>query len=201
MNEFYEMLECFWKWAKMDPHNADVWYGIGIAFLKLGYYDYAARAFRKVLVIDPGNKSHGTTSERLTTRSGRHAEALEAYREAIKIDPDMAEAWSGLALTHVLSSNPVPVPRQFQMRASIRRWPICCPISWPGWNNYTSVNVLRTVIIPDIYACDAVVIHGRFLIFFCSPLPGHCVSSSEESAWYRWRRIARSVPPGRHSAG
>ena len=70
MNDLYEMLECFWKWARVDPHNADVWYGIGIAFLKLGYYDYAVRAIRKVLAIDPGIHLHGVTSGRLTTRRG-----------------------------------------------------------------------------------------------------------------------------------
>ena len=81
MNELYEMLECFWKWAKIDPHNSDVWYGIGIAFLKLGYYDYAARAFRKVIVIDPSNTSAWTSSERLITRQ---AAMLKRWKHIVK---------------------------------------------------------------------------------------------------------------------
>ena len=110
MDEYYEMLECFWKWAKMDPDNADVWYGIGIAFVKLGLYPLAVRAFRKVLVIDPHNKYVWNDLAAVCNEIGRHTEALEAYGEAIKIDPDMVEARSGLALTRDLSVNPVPVP-------------------------------------------------------------------------------------------
>lgn len=109
MNDLHEMLECFWKWARVDPDNPDVWYGVGIAFLKLGYHDYAVRAFRKVLAIDPGNTSAWTDLGAAYNETGRYAEAAVAYREAIKIDPDMGEACSGLVLTYVLSSNPAPV--------------------------------------------------------------------------------------------
>jgi Flp pilus assembly protein TadD len=109
MNDLHEMLECFWQWARIDPDNSDVWYGIGIAFLRLGYHDYAVRAFRKVLAIDPGNTSAWIDLGAVYNETGRYAEAALAYREAIKIDPDKEEACSGLALTYVLLTNPSPV--------------------------------------------------------------------------------------------
>ncbi len=110
MNDLHEMLESFWKWATIDPDNPDVWYGVGISLLKLGYHEYAIRAFRKVLAIDPGNTSAWIDLGAACNETGRYAEAAAAYREAIKIDPDREEACSGLALTCVLSSNPAVVP-------------------------------------------------------------------------------------------
>jgi Flp pilus assembly protein TadD len=108
MNDLHEMLECFWKWARIDPDNSDVWYGVAIAFLRLGYHDHAVRAFRKVLAIDPGNTSAWIDLGAVYNETGRYTEAAEAYREAIKIDPDKDEACSGLALAYVLLSNPDP---------------------------------------------------------------------------------------------
>ena len=36
---------------------------------------------------------------------GRHREAIEAYREALRLKPDLAGAWNNLGVAYALSGN------------------------------------------------------------------------------------------------
>ena len=103
----YETLECLANWAKVDPENPDMWYGVGMVFIDLALYNRAARAFQRVLVIDPDDAFAWNGLGITHSSTGRHADAYRAYREALRIDPDIPEASMYLNLARTLSSIPV----------------------------------------------------------------------------------------------
>ena len=97
---------------------ANAWYGKGIALDFQGRYEEAIEAFDKAIEIDPqfeadriakdlpvymlglqnATESHNATEWYIIGQplemQGKHAEAIEAYDEAIRMDPEFAQAWS-----------------------------------------------------------------------------------------------------------
>ncbi|MEI6077188.1 MAG: tetratricopeptide repeat protein [Verrucomicrobiota bacterium] len=74
------------------PEDADVLFNYGMLLSDQGLLGFAIRLLRRLVALDPGH-SHGWTALGVAlVRSGDKPEALQAFKEGLKIDPSNAYA-------------------------------------------------------------------------------------------------------------
>ncbi len=116
-----EAIESFKQAVKINPDDADAHYNLGAAYSKSGKYQEAIESYKQVIRIDPdGALAHtnlgvvyaesGTDIAEVHYnlglaygKSGMHKEAIESFKQAIRIDPDFAWAHNNLGIAYISS--------------------------------------------------------------------------------------------------
>ena len=97
MNKYLDAITAYTKATELEEKNADAWAGLGNAYARAMNPEEAARAFERSIAIDgdaPGILSaYGWELKTL----GDQAEALKAYRRAIKVRPRFGPAYWNMA--------------------------------------------------------------------------------------------------------
>jgi tetratricopeptide (TPR) repeat protein len=76
---------------RLNPNQANAWLGLGLLEQKQGKLDVAIGDFSRSVDLQPTGESYFDLGRSLQ-QAGRGPEALDAYRKALKLSPDMAEA-------------------------------------------------------------------------------------------------------------
>lgn len=109
--DWKEMLIFCKEWAAEEPQNHCAWQGIGDSLRKLGKPAEAITMYRKGLDVAPSHPadiggifSAGPLWYRLGhafSELGDHHKAIEAFLEATKIDPGVADIWNDLGVVYI----------------------------------------------------------------------------------------------------
>jgi len=101
---FTEALENFRRALELEPENPEFHNLIGQTYDELGQPVEAEQSLRRAIEID-GNYALGyyDMGVILAKREGRNQEALVAFEQALKIDPDIVDAHYAIACLHALS--------------------------------------------------------------------------------------------------
>ena len=87
---------------RYNPNQFNAWLGLGLLAQKQGNLDESITDLSRSLDLQPTAQGYAALGRTLA-QSGRNAEALAAYEQALKISPDLAEAQQaadGLRHTH-----------------------------------------------------------------------------------------------------
>jgi len=96
MDDWPEAERLYRELAGRQPHNADAWYGLGVAALGQGRPRDAIPAFERGLALEERASGRYNLAFALTS-AGRVEEALPHYRRAVALKPDYGLGWYGLA--------------------------------------------------------------------------------------------------------
>jgi tetratricopeptide (TPR) repeat protein len=79
----------------LDSSYAEIWYGKGLIFNKLGKYGEALEFFEKALELDPDNAETWYEKGLSLKKLKQYQEALKSFNKALKIDPEYKLALKG----------------------------------------------------------------------------------------------------------
>ncbi|MHB1186834.1 tetratricopeptide repeat protein [Thiobacillus sp.] len=107
-----EMLILCEEWASDEPQDPDAWLGIGNSLRKLGNPAEAILTYLKGLERAPFHVEDSTGEfydaaplwyqlGHAYNESGSPHKAVEAFLEAVSIDPDVAEIWNDLGVIYI----------------------------------------------------------------------------------------------------
>jgi tetratricopeptide (TPR) repeat protein len=101
-----ESLAAFRRAAELSPDDAIVLYNLGNALFRSGDVERAIVSFRRAFQLTPddgearANLSHALCHLGVARdRQGRHYEAIDTFREAVRVSPDFAVAHFNLGIT------------------------------------------------------------------------------------------------------
>ncbi|MCH7787510.1 MAG: tetratricopeptide repeat protein [Chloroflexi bacterium] len=86
---------------RLDPQNAEAYYGRGNANLQLGQLDLALQDFSKAILLDPNNAMAHANRAGVYLVTGKFDLAIEGYGEALRIDPQNIEYYSSRAMAYL----------------------------------------------------------------------------------------------------
>jgi tetratricopeptide (TPR) repeat protein len=89
--DYAKAQESFARALQLDPIIPTVWMGMGNLALDQSNLDDAIRDFSRALELQPTGEGYLRLGRALT-QAHRRPEALAAYRQALKLDPDSGEA-------------------------------------------------------------------------------------------------------------
>jgi len=95
---FPAALEAFQKAAKVDPNDADVHYNMARAYFALG--DTKAQGVAADLALSKGTRFPGEAfylSADANQKQGNNTAAIDAYKKALNVKPDLFQAYVNLA--------------------------------------------------------------------------------------------------------
>jgi len=96
-NKYVEAIKTFEKCTSLDPKNCDGWTGLGNAYGRAMYPEKSADAFKVSLAINPDAPHVNTSYAHELKTIGDQTGALKAYRDAIKLRPDLGEVYWSMA--------------------------------------------------------------------------------------------------------
>lgn len=82
--------------ARLQPGDAEVFDGLGLALARAGRLDEAVVAAARAVALAPGHAIMQTNYGNLLVDQHRYGEAIAAHRRAVQLDPNLAVAWSNL---------------------------------------------------------------------------------------------------------
>jgi tetratricopeptide (TPR) repeat protein len=128
LNRHNDAIDAFRQSIRIKPEDAGVWAMLGSTYNLLNRYDDAIEAFRQSIRINPENASYwynlgitykyrrldsfggacqpiiGASAARQAACSGlkrdSYKDVIEAFRQAIRIDPEYTKAWDNLGFTY-----------------------------------------------------------------------------------------------------
>ena len=83
-------------WLKRIPKSALALVALGEAYSNLGQNEQAIKAYRKGLLIEPGDADAWFGLGYAYSSLDQNDQAIKAYREALRIRPEYAEVWVSL---------------------------------------------------------------------------------------------------------
>ena len=92
--ELKPALEDYNQAAKLDPHNADIFFRRGIVLGMLGEADHAIADFDQAIKLEPDHAGALYSRGLTYSNTGRWERAIEDYDQAIKLSPDNVMAIS-----------------------------------------------------------------------------------------------------------
>jgi tetratricopeptide (TPR) repeat protein len=87
------------QWIQAEPGSVLAWNHLGSAYLMLGHYQEAIKAYRESLRLKPDDANTWQAIGTTYTSLGRYQEAFEAYSEALQLKPD-ALTWYTLGFVY-----------------------------------------------------------------------------------------------------
>ena len=104
MKRFNDALENFRRALELDPKNPEYHNLLGDTYEELGQLDEAEKYLRGAIEADKNYSiGHCDLGVFLSRRRGQKEEALAAFEQALRIDPNMDQAYYGIACTYALS--------------------------------------------------------------------------------------------------
>lgn|SRR3989339_599302 len=104
MKRYDDALENFRRALELKPESAEYHNLLGDTYDELGQFDEAEKYLRSAIKMDKNYAlGHHDLGVFLSRRRGLKEEALAAFDQALKIDPDMLESYYGIACTYALS--------------------------------------------------------------------------------------------------
>jgi Flp pilus assembly protein TadD len=91
--------------ARLAPNDFWAHENLGIALMEGGHFAAAVAPLRRSLALRPAAGTHQTLAYALAA-SGRPQDAVESYREAIRLEPDSPEILTGLAWLRATHPDP-----------------------------------------------------------------------------------------------
>jgi protein O-GlcNAc transferase len=76
---------------RLNPNQASAWLGMGLLAQKQGHLNEAIRALTRSVELQPTGEGYLDLGKSLQ-QAGHGPEAFDAYRQALKLSPDLAEA-------------------------------------------------------------------------------------------------------------
>jgi len=102
LGEDERALECFSEAMALDPQNANTFFCTADVLYKLGFPHHAADSLCVGLQLEPTRASGFLVLGNCYVQTGDYAAALEAYRQALALQPHYPEAQNNLALAESL---------------------------------------------------------------------------------------------------
>jgi tetratricopeptide (TPR) repeat protein len=113
-NDWNGLLELGRQWTQAEPRNATAWFVLGRALGALNRYLEAIAAYRRDLDLDPGDVYARNNLGNLYRDSGQLVQAMQTYRDAVRVNPDYLPAWHNLGLTYYRLKGPAGVSQALQ---------------------------------------------------------------------------------------
>lgn len=82
-----EAIDSFKNGIKIDPHNSQIWFYMGLSLNKLNMYEEAIHVFNKAIEIDSNNAEIWFFRAQSLNKLGRYEDAVDSLNKAISIDP------------------------------------------------------------------------------------------------------------------
>lgn len=92
-----EALACLRRACELSPKHASTWYNLGKALKQLGKIECAREALCRAVDVDDRHVLARAGLADIATIQGDITFAISEYRQLLKLQPDCAEAWYGLA--------------------------------------------------------------------------------------------------------
>ena len=112
-----EALDHLHQACRLAPHQASSWYNLGKALKQRAQVQEADQAFRRALALDERHVLARIGVADIATMQGDIARAVSEYRHVLRLQPDRAEAWHGLAN---LKTEPLSAADVEQLRRALR---------------------------------------------------------------------------------
>lgn len=93
-------IQAYQKSVELDPNNFKAYFNMGIRFGKIPKNIQAAACFLKALELKPDDVMAHYSRAVVCNLTGEVENAFHHYREAIRINPQFAKAYSNLAMLH-----------------------------------------------------------------------------------------------------
>ena len=90
---YQEALLAFEQAIQLDPNDAVIYNGKGLALSKLNRYGEAIIAYEQAIRLNPNNADTYFNKGNVLDELERYEEALAAYKRAIRLDPNNADAY------------------------------------------------------------------------------------------------------------
>jgi Flp pilus assembly protein TadD len=103
--------------CELAPGQASIWYNLGKALKQRGQLQDADRALRRALTLDERHLLARIGVADIATMQGDIPRAVAEYRHVLRLQPDRAEAWHGLANLKTEPLSPADVE---QLRHAMR---------------------------------------------------------------------------------
>jgi len=105
--ELEDAIESFKQVIEIDPDNAVVHYGLGLAYYESGKYKEAIESYKEAIGADPDNVLQFSSRAHVSLGAayiglGKYQEAVESLKQAIRIDPDHVKAHYNLGLAYII---------------------------------------------------------------------------------------------------
>ena len=100
-----DAVEAYERATILAPDNPNVFNNLGSAYLHLGNFDQAAKAFAQSLAIEPRRASYSNLGT-VQYYQGQHGESAEMFRKAIELAPGDHRLWGNLADALLFDSRP-----------------------------------------------------------------------------------------------
>lgn len=117
IGHFKEAIELYKRNLKLQPHNPDVKGNIATGYFLNGELEEASKYYRLALEQQK-NASYYDGLGATLCQQGKYSEAIDAHREALKLQPDNARFHSNL----LLSMNYLPVRKQVNNLQEHKAW-------------------------------------------------------------------------------
>jgi tetratricopeptide (TPR) repeat protein len=113
-NQNQEALDTYQKAIALRPNDASLMTNLGVVYGKMGKMPESKEAFQKAATLDPANAAQNFYNVgAILVNNGQSKDAADAFREAIKADPNYAEAYYQLGIS--LSGDPSTMTEAVQM--------------------------------------------------------------------------------------
>jgi len=104
-----EAFDHFRRAVELDPEDAEYHNLLGQAYDELGQPEEAEKSLMRSIELDANDAmGHYDLGVILAKRKGRENEALAAFQQALKLDPEMLWAYYGLACLHAVAGKEKP---------------------------------------------------------------------------------------------
>jgi len=98
-----EKLKIYSESIRINPHDAEAHYNLGVVYIELGRFQEASEAFIQTVRIEPNNAMAYDNLGSSYIELGRYQDAIVAVKSAIQIDPDLVLAYFNLGrIYHIL---------------------------------------------------------------------------------------------------
>lgn len=109
MHRYAEAFDHFRRAVELEPEDAEYHNLLGQTYDELGQPEEAEKSLMRSIELDANDAmGHYDLGVILAKRKGREKEALTAFQQALKLDPEMLWAYYGLACLHAVAGEEKP---------------------------------------------------------------------------------------------
>ncbi|WP_329741884.1 tetratricopeptide repeat-containing sulfotransferase family protein [Dyella sp. A6] len=113
-----EALACLRRACELAPGQAPTWYNLGKALKQDAMLDDASEALQRAVTLDERHLLAHIALADIATMQGRITQAVSGYRQVLRLQPDHAQAWHGLAN---LKTEPLSPADTAHLRQALQR--------------------------------------------------------------------------------